>query len=296
MTFVVKEIWRYPVKSMRGERLPQATLTSAGIPLDRGWAVRDEKTQTIRGAKHMPKLMLCSARYLSDTCAGLVPHVEIELPDGTALRSDAPQGAETLSDFLGRAVTLWPLLPPENVEHYRIRDERAHDPAGEWRRIFMLQPGEAMPSMDGFGAGLLRELSEYAAPVGSYFDAFPINVLTEASLRALQSLVPDAVLDVRRFRPNLLLAGDAAEGFVEEGWIGRVLQVGEAALAVEAKAPRCVMTSHAQEGLDRDPTVIRTIVRELQSCFSAYARVATAGAVRVGDAVHAGALAAPGHT
>ncbi|MBW8816418.1 MAG: MOSC N-terminal beta barrel domain-containing protein [Caulobacterales bacterium] len=284
MSFVVGEIWRYPVKSMRGEQLPQATLTSAGIPLDRGWAVRDEKTQTIRGAKHMPKLMLCSARYLPDTCAGLVPHVEIALPDGTALSSETPQAAEALSDFLGRTVTLWPLMPPDQADHYRIRDERARDPAGEWRRIFMLQPGEAMPSMDGFGPGLLRELSEYAAPVGAYFDAFPINVLTEASLRALQRLVPDAVLDVRRFRPNLLLAGGEAEGFVEEGWIGRALDVGEVGLAIEAKAPRCVMTSHAQAGLDRDPSVIRTIVRELQSCFSAYARVAKAGVVRVGDA------------
>ncbi|MBW8812666.1 MAG: MOSC domain-containing protein [Caulobacterales bacterium] len=291
MSFIVKEIWRYPVKSMRGERLAQTTLNAAGIPLDRGWAVRDEKTQTIRGAKHMPKLMLCGARYLPDTNAGLVPHVEITLPDGTVVRSDGPDAAEALSELLGRAVTLWPLQPRENADHYRIRDERVRDPAGEWRRIFTLQPGEALPSMDGFGTGLLRELSEYAAPVGTYFDAFPINVLTEASLRALQRLVPEAVLDIRRFRPNLLLAGDAAEGFVEEGWVGQALRVGGAALAIEAKAPRCVMTSHAQAGLDRDPSVIRTIVRELQSCFSVYAKVAAAGVVRVGDTAHAGDLA-----
>jgi hypothetical protein len=74
---------------------------------------------------------------------------------------------------------------------------------------------------------------------------------------------------------------------VEEGWIGKDLSVGAARLRVVSRAPRCVMTSHAQVDLERDPTVIRTIVRDLQSCFSVYAEVVAGGVIAVGDAVAA---------
>jgi len=284
MGFIVKEIWRYPVKSMRGEQLKACVVTSVGIVHDRGWAIRDEKTQTIRGAKHLPKLMLCAARFIEGTSAGVVPHVvEITLPDGATVRSDDPAVHAAISDVLGREVTIWPLQPADNSEHYRIKDPASKDLIGEWRRIFTLEPGEQMPDLSGFGPRLINELSAYAAPIGTYFDVFPINVLTEASLRHLKALVPSAELDVRRFRPNFLLANDDCEGLVEHEWVGRHLRVGTSGLNVVSKAPRCVMTSHAQSGLERDPAVIRTIVRELRSCFSSYAEVASPGWVSVGD-------------
>jgi uncharacterized protein YcbX len=68
-SYRVAEIWRYPVKSMQGEKLDSCMLTKGGIPLDRGWAVRDEQTQTIRGAKWIAGLMRCSARYIEGTRA-----------------------------------------------------------------------------------------------------------------------------------------------------------------------------------------------------------------------------------
>jgi hypothetical protein len=289
VTQVVKEIWRYPVKSMAGEALAATTLTAKGVPLDRAWAVRDEKTQTIRGAKHMPRLMMCAARYIDGSDAGRgVPHVEITLPDGGQARTDRGEADQAVSDVVGRAVTLWPLQPPDAADHYRNHDPASADLLGEWRRIFTLEPDEPMPDLSAFGADRLRELAQFVAPRGTYFDVFPINILTEASLRWLQARIPAARLEARRFRPNLLLADDAAEGLVEDGWVGGDLDVGAAArLRVVSKAPRCVMTSHAQADLERDPTVIRTIVRELQSCFSVYAEVVGRGAIAVGDAVTA---------
>ena len=62
----VKEIWRYPVKSMGGEKLTCASVAAQGIPGDRGWALRDEKAGEIRGAKKLYQLMLCSAKYLKE--------------------------------------------------------------------------------------------------------------------------------------------------------------------------------------------------------------------------------------
>src|SRR5512135_2757790 len=61
----VKEIWRYPVKSMAGERVATGTLTTRGVVGDRGWAIKDEKAGEIRGAKKLPALMRCHAAYVS---------------------------------------------------------------------------------------------------------------------------------------------------------------------------------------------------------------------------------------
>ncbi len=52
----VKEIWRYPVKSMAGERLQRANVGALGIYGDRGWAIRDEKAGEIRNARKLPAL------------------------------------------------------------------------------------------------------------------------------------------------------------------------------------------------------------------------------------------------
>jgi uncharacterized protein YcbX len=53
--------------------------------------------------------MLCRARYLDEPMADEINHLEIDLPDGTTLRSDDPRTSKRLSEFLGCHVTLWPL-------------------------------------------------------------------------------------------------------------------------------------------------------------------------------------------
>ena len=102
----VTELWRYPVKSMAGERLGSCTLGPRGIPGDRGWAIRDESAGEIRGAKKLPQLLLCAARYAEEPTDGRIPPAEIVLPDGARLWSDRPEAAERLSALLGRRVTL----------------------------------------------------------------------------------------------------------------------------------------------------------------------------------------------
>src|SRR5215472_15677145 len=93
----VREIWRYPVKSMAGERLDATALDLGGIPGDRAWAVRDERRGGIRGAKKIPGLMRCAARYLEPPSRERAGAPEIQLPDGGTLRADAPDAAERVS-------------------------------------------------------------------------------------------------------------------------------------------------------------------------------------------------------
>ena len=301
----VREVWRYPVKSMGGERLEACGVGARGLYGDRGWALRDEEAGEIRGAKISPALMLCAARYREQPSADAAPpHADITLPDGAPTATDATDVNESLSELLGRRVTLWPLQPASDRAHYRrampaarvvgflsrSRNFRrlalgAMRLAGrdrELREDFGRMPGEALPDLSALPA----ELFEYTSPPGTYFDAFPIHLLTTASLDALARLNPDSAWDARRFRPNFLVeTAGGVEGLVESGWGGRALRVGGLVLKCEMPAPRCSMTIQAQAGLPKDPRVLRTIVREAGQNLGLYAGVQSPGAVSVGDEV-----------
>ncbi|MBT4703398.1 MAG: MOSC domain-containing protein [Rhodospirillaceae bacterium] len=287
--FVVSEIWRYPVKSMQGERLETAEITSHGVRYDRGWAVRDEASGNIRGAKNIAGLMHCAARYLDGTNAGLVPHAEITLPDGTVVNTDDSQVSKLLSEALGREITLHPLQPAEAEEHYRRQSAKTDFTEAEGRRRLGLLDDEAMPDLSSDKPRLQAVVKEFRAfntPRGTYFDAFPLHILTEASLRYLSDLLPEAQIDVRRFRPNILLGDDAGLSLpVEFDWVDSVLSVGPVRLSVEWETVRCVMTTREHAGLPRASQIMRTLVRNTKQNLGIYSDVMVEGEIKVGDVV-----------
>ncbi len=91
----VVELWRYPVKSLQGERLETAEIWPEGIAGDRRWALFDVDTGYGLTARRVPDLLFAAARLRADGA------VEVVLPDGTVTADDA-----SISDWLGRRVTL----------------------------------------------------------------------------------------------------------------------------------------------------------------------------------------------
>jgi uncharacterized protein len=274
----IAELWRHPVKSMEGERIQSAELGPQGIPGDRAWAVRDEKRGGIRGAKKIADLMRCKARLSGEPSGGKLPPAEITLPKGEKLSVEAPDASERLSKAIGWPVTLWPLLPATELEHYRRGKPDNQDMLAELRAIFGREPQEPLPNLMDFPP----EILQYESPPGTYFDAFPLLLLTDASLRHLSDLAPDSKVDVRRFRPNLLIKS-SEEGFPEIGWTGKQLIVGNATLSVTVACPRCVMITHGFADLPRDPALMRVVVREANQNMGVYAKVEKPGTIRVGD-------------
>jgi uncharacterized protein YcbX len=127
---------------------------------------------------------------------------------------------------------------------------------------------------------------EFTSPLGTYFDAYPIHVLTTSSLRAMESFNATAVWDVRRFRPNFLIeTADGIEGLVETRWRGQHLRLGELVLKCEMPTVRCGMTTHAQANLPKDPSVLRSIVKDAEQNLGIYASVVSAGRVAVNNTV-----------
>ena len=296
----IKQIWRYPVKSMSGEQLEDCTVGALGIPGDRGWALRDEKTREITNGKNIPLLMKSAARYREEPIAGTIPHVDISPNEGPAIGSDEPNVNERLSHAFGKKLTLWPRQPPSNKSHYRrasvisrltgfkvVRNQlprllRLSNVEAQVRETFSREPGEPIPDL----MQLPPELLEFTSPLGTYFDAYPIHLLTTASLAAMSRLNPNALWDVRRFRPNFLIETEAGiEGLIEAAWGGRTLRVGDVELRCEIPTMRCGMTTHAQDGLPKDPSILRSIVKEANQNLGIYANVIKSGPVALGDVI-----------
>lgn len=271
-------IWRYPVKSMIGEQLSTVPIVEAGMVGDRGWAVRDEIRGGIRGAKKIGGLMRIAARY-DDSAGG---SVTLTLPDGATVNSCDPEVNRVVSDALDHEVTLWPLQPADDLDHYRRGASDSDDIMVELRDLFGRTEDEPLPDLSVFPP----EVIEFESPPGTYLDAYPISVMTTSAMRSLTEALPDSEIDIRRFRPNLLVETGDDPGHPELGWGGRALNVGEVELELLTGIPRCVMvTREINENLGVDRSVLRHIVADLDQVLGVYAKVTIPGSVSVGDPV-----------
>ena len=281
----IESLWRYPAKSMMGDRFSTVAIDEGGVIGDRAWAVRDEVRGAIRGAKKIGGLMRLHARYVREPEPGSAPPpIEVTAPDGQRVRSDDDDVHDRLTELLGHQVTLWPLRPKEDLDHYRRGAPDTDDVGAEMRSMFGREPDEPLPTFEGIP---LDVLVEYESPPGTYFDAFPIHIVTDRSLATLARLSPGSDFDVRRFRPNVVVAADEGiEGdFPERAWLGRTLEIGGAELEVTASCPRCVMVTRDLADLPEDRHVLRTIVRHADQNIGVYANVVRPGRLHAGASV-----------
>lgn len=271
----VGELWRYPVKSMRGEPLEQVDLTARGLVGDRAYALVDRETGKVASAKlprRWGRLLECRAALEPGDPARL----RVTLPDGRVVVSDVDDVEAALATLLQRDITLT-TNPPAAPEIER-----------EW------------PDIDGLmlRATVTSGPIALGAPTGTFFDHGPVHLLTSATLKSLRGLYPEGLIDARRFRPNLVLATPPeVEGFVEHDWVGRMLAVGDTVrLRVTDPSPRCVVPTLPQGDLPRDLGILRAVVAHSRRAIPAlggaampslgvYAAVEQGGMVRRGDPV-----------
>lgn len=119
----VAELWRFPVKSLQGERLDAGQLTPDGIVGDRRYALFDVETGYGLTARRAPELLFAAARLRAD---GMV---EITLPDGSVAADDA-----ALSSWLGRAVELRHCTEVGEVRYEGLIDD--HNEASSGWEVF----------------------------------------------------------------------------------------------------------------------------------------------------------------
>ncbi|MFG1999000.1 MOSC domain-containing protein [Spirillospora sp. NPDC048911] len=207
----ISELWRYPVKSLGGQRVTDLRLGPRGVIGDRAFALIDTRDKVLT-AKRVPLLLHARARLRWG-------EVEIVLPTGIRVHSSDPAVDTILSTWLGRPVHL--------------------------------------QADEGF------------------VDESPLHLLTRASLHKAREWHPKGAWEVRRFRPNIVLEG-------QENPTGTV-DIGQARIHITGPCPRCVMVTHAQEGLPKDRAILRTLTTHTAATLGVYAEVKIPGQLSQGD-------------
>jgi uncharacterized protein YcbX len=261
----IAALWRYPVKSMRGEDLVAAEVTDRGLLGDRAYALVDVETGKVVSAKNprrWPNLLDFTSRFVEPPRrADAMPPARVTTLDGAVIDTDDPTFDGQLTGLVGRSV-------------------RLSSSAGDAPRIEGYWPDyDWLESPD--------KTFEVKLPPDTFFDAAVVHLLTTATLATLRSLRPESRFEIPRFRPNIVVAlPEGAAGFPENDWAGRTLRLGdEVRLAIAEPCPRCVMTTVGQGDLPKDPDILRTVVQANSGNVGVLASVIRGGVVRRGDAV-----------
>lgn len=224
----IEAIFRYPVKSMRGERLEDARLGWHGLDGDRRLAFRrmdDESGFPWLSATKLPDLLLFTP--YGD------PVTQVRAPDGAEL----PAFGEDLAREVGR-------------RH------------GAPVQMMQLRQG--------------------------IFDEASISVITVETVREI-GLLAGRSLDVRRFRPNIVVRSLRPVPFEEDEWLGGVLSFGEGdegpAVTVTMRDVRCSMINFDPDSARSAPEVLKAVVRAHQNTAGVYGTVTRSGDLAVGQAL-----------
>jgi uncharacterized protein YcbX len=267
----VHSLWRYPVKSMAGEELDEAQITSRGLLGDRAYALVDGRNKA-GTARKLLGILDCHPRFVSPPKPdqSRPPALMITLPDGRTLSSTQADCTAILSDFFGHGVALLS-SPPE---------------------------GLALELAAGTLAGKHAATTEIpiasGAPPGTFVDYATLHIVTTSTLAQLSKEYPQGNFDIRRFRPNIVIE-TTEPGFCENDWRERTLALGsEVRLRVTIPCPRCVIPTLPQSGLPHDPGILRTAAQNNRQdlgdfgklpCVGVCADVLSPGLVRRGDSV-----------
>ena len=253
----VESLWRYPVKSMRGEQLQKAFAGFPGVYGDRVYAFSSSLS-----SKGFP---FFTGRDQGQMLAYRAAFRHRE-------RMAAPPN-------LAEAEALGPGITPLYADPADLMVD-VETPSGEVlpiddpRLIDLLRDG----ARDGHELSLLR--SERALT-----DCRPFSLISIQTTRQLSEEV-GVELDKRRFRANAYVHLASGAGFSENEWVGRRLRIGDKAqIAVTDRDPRCKMITLDPDTGQANPEVMRCVAKDHGSAAGVYGAVLVEGVIREGDEI-----------
>ncbi|RWU18043.1 MOSC domain-containing protein [Pseudomonas alkylphenolica] len=220
-------LYRYPLKSARGQALQSSSLDALGLSGDRRWMLVERDNGRFLTQRAYPQMSQLTALQGADG------DLTLEASGRAALTVAVPQADSEL-----RGVTIW-------RDTFRVPD--AGDAAAQWLSEFIGKdvrlvyvPEERARFLPG-GYGLASDRVAFA-------DGFPLLLIGQGSLDDLVQKV-GRPLEMQRFRPNLVVEG--AEAFAEDGW--KRIRIGEMEFRVLKPCERCILTTIDPQTGERSP-------------------------------------------
>ena len=253
----IDALWRYPVKSMRGQTIEQAFVGYSGIYGDRLYAFK-----TSAGPGFFPYL---TGRETQDM---LLYTPRFRQPD----KAEHPVNwaeAEALS--VG-------ITPVFSSAHELAMDVEA--PNGEVYAI----DDPALAQQLAASAGDRHEVS-LTHSQRAMTDCRPLSLI---SLQTGQQLAEETgiAIDSRRFRANIHIDLNSGQGFGEDDWVGRNVMLGEkVVITIVERDPRCAMITYDPDTGAATPEILRQVSLRHERNAGIYAAVLVEGLVKAGDRV-----------
>ncbi len=251
----VESLWRYPVKSMRGEELNEAFVSYAGLYGDRLFAFRG--TARPKGfpyltGREQARMLLYRPRFRHPDRAAKPPNWAEAEGIGPGLNPISADPADLAVD----------------VETPSGEVLSVNDPA------LIRKMGEGLGEPEGLT--LLR--SERAMT-----DCRPVSLFSiQTAYRLGEEL--GANLDKRRFRANIFMDLPSTAGFAEDEFVGRTLRIGpKVMVSVLERDPRCAMITIDPDTAARNTAILGRVTKAHDGTAGVYGAVLVEGVVRVGD-------------
>ena len=253
----VESVWRYPVKSMAGEELPEIYAGFAGIWGDRLFAFKSSATPAgfpYLTGREAHQLLMYRPRF-RDPRKAAKPANLAEAEELSPLLN--PVAADP-GDFALDVETPWGEVLPIEDETLRQQLNRLVD--------------------DGHSLTLLR--SERAMT-----DCRPISLFSRQTAQQLGEEV-GFFLDKRRFRANVYLDLGTAQGFSENSLVGHNVRIGsKVIIAALERDPRCQMITLDPDTATPNPEILRAVARGHDGTAGIYGAVLVEGIIRPGDTI-----------
>jgi uncharacterized protein len=253
----VESLWRYPVKSMRGERLSEAFVGFPGIYGDRLYAFRSSGAPVgfpFLTSREQEDMLLYQPRFRRVESMCRPPNLD----EAEAL---AP-GVTPV--YAAEADTAVDIAAPDGKEYY------IDDPILIHR----------------ISAGLRdRHTLSLVRSDRSMTDCRPVSIFGIWTARQLSDEV-GTVIDQRCFRANIYIDFKSQKGFAEDDLAGETLRIGrKATMAILERDPRCKMITLDPETAQQNPDIMRCVARNHDGKAGVYAAVLIEGTIYPGDEV-----------
>lgn len=167
--------------------------------------------------------------------------------------------------------------------HYQPRFEDETDP-DKTMTLVRTPDGDELEVVDPALANQLGHDSQVIRQSRGIFDTMPLSLITTQTIAALEASVGEA-LDMRRFRPNLVVESLDGGDAPEDAWVGEVIQIGEMQMRVDKRDKRCVLINVDPVTTEKNPLILRSVAQERNSCLGVYGTTVRPGRVALGDSV-----------